>query len=272
MHRLFNGLAESGIHDVVDIKPVHFAVRLGDRMRKVSRPTVKQEQAGVRHPFDRLAVRQAVSSSPAAAGRGPKHTVHRGATPDLSATECRRFLRSIPVETVGGLRDRALIAIMTYGFARVSAVLGMNVKGVFLTDSRLWLRLHERGGTVQEVPCHHNLETWLRDTLAAAGIGIDRDGPLSRRATATARCRNGGSTRTAPGAGSGGEPGLRGSRITPAITRFGRRASRHILKTRRPGSKSPNTRPATRTRRRRSTMTVATIVFRPTRLRRSGYE
>ncbi|MDE2911676.1 MAG: hypothetical protein OXL68_01955, partial [Paracoccaceae bacterium] len=56
-------------------------------------------------------------------------------------------------------------AIMTYGFARVSAVLGMNVKGVFLTDSRLWLRLHEKGGKVQEVPCHHNLETWLRDTL-----------------------------------------------------------------------------------------------------------
>ena len=198
MHRLFDGLAESGIHDIVDIEPVHFAVWLEDRMRKVSRPTVKQEQAGVRHPFDWLTVRQAVSSSPAAAGRGPEHTVHRGATPDLSAAECRRFLRSIPVETVGGLRDRALIATMTHSFARIAAVLSMNVKGVVLTDSRLCLRLHEKGGTVQEVPCHHNLETRLRDTLAAAGIGIDRDGPLSRRATATSRCRNGGSTGTAP--------------------------------------------------------------------------
>ncbi|MDE2789078.1 MAG: hypothetical protein OXI81_01470 [Paracoccaceae bacterium] len=163
VHRLFNGLAESGIHDVVDIKPVHFAVWLEDRMREVSRPTVKQEQTGIRRPFDRLTVRQAVSSSPVAAVRGPEHTVHRGATPDLSATECRRFLRSIPVETVGGLRDRVLIATMTHSFARIAAVLGMNVKGVFLTDGRLCLRLHEKGGTVQEVPCHHNLETWFRD-------------------------------------------------------------------------------------------------------------
>ena len=115
-----------------------------------------------------------------AAVRGPKHTVRRGTTPVLSAAECRRFLRSIPVETVGGLRDRALIATMTYSFARVSAVLAMNVKDVFLTDSRLWLRLHEKGSKVLEVPCHHNLEAYLRDYIAGAGIGIDRDGPLFR--------------------------------------------------------------------------------------------
>ncbi|MDE2912447.1 MAG: tyrosine-type recombinase/integrase, partial [Paracoccaceae bacterium] len=92
----------------------------------------------------------------------------------------RRFLRSIPVETVGGLRDRALIATMTYSFARVSAALAMNVKDVFLTDSRLWLRLQEKGGKILEVPCHHNLEAFLRDYIATAGIGIDRDGPLFR--------------------------------------------------------------------------------------------
>ncbi|MDE2774290.1 MAG: tyrosine-type recombinase/integrase [Gemmatimonadota bacterium] len=179
-HRLFDWLAEHGIHDVVDIEPVHIAVWVEARMREASRPTVKQELAGVRRLFDWLTVRQVVSSSPAAAVRGPKHTVRRGTTPVLSAAECRRFLRSIPVETVGGLRDRALIATMTYSFARVSAALAMNVKDVFLTDSRLWLRLHEKGGKVLEVPCHHNLEAFLRDYTVTAGIGIDRDGPLFR--------------------------------------------------------------------------------------------
>ena len=73
-----------------------------------------------------------------------------------------------------------LIATMTYSFARTSAVLAMNVNGVFLTDGRLWLRLHEKGGKVLEVPCHHNLEAYHRDDIAAAGIGIGRDGPLFR--------------------------------------------------------------------------------------------
>ena len=179
-HRLFDWLSEYGIHDVVDIEPVHIAVWLEERMREASRPTVKQELAGIRRLFDWLTVRQVVSSSPAAAVRGPKHTVRRGTTPVLSAAECRRFLRSVPVETIGGLRDRALIATMTYSFARVSAALAMNVKDVFLTDGRLWLRLLEKGGKVLEVPCHHNLETYLKDYIEAAGIDLDRDGPLFR--------------------------------------------------------------------------------------------
>ena len=179
-HRLFDWLSEYGIHDVVDIEPVHIAVWLESRMREASRPTVKQELAGIRRLFDWLTVRQVVSSSPAAAVRGPKHTVRRGTTPVLSVAECRRFLRSIPVETIGGLRDRALIATMTYSFARVSAALAMNVKDVFLTDGRLWLRLLEKGGKVLEVPCHHNLETYFRDYIEATGIAPDRDGPLFR--------------------------------------------------------------------------------------------
>ncbi len=177
-HRLFDWLAEYGIHDVVDIEPVHIAVWLEERMREASRPTVKQELAGIRRLFDWLTVRQVVSSSPAAAVRGPKHTVRRGTTPVLSVAECRSFLRSIPVETIGGLRDRALIATMTYSFARVSAALAMNVKDVFTTDGRLWLRLLEKGGKVLEVPCHHNLEAYLRDYIEAAEIAPDRDGPL----------------------------------------------------------------------------------------------
>ncbi len=179
-HRLFDWLEEYGINDVVDIEPVHIAVWLEERMREASRPTVKQELAGIRRLFDWLTVRQVVSSSPAAAVRGPKHTVRRGTTPILSTAECRRFLQSIPVETVGGLRDRALIATMTYSFARISAALAMNVKDVFLTDGRLWLRLLEKSGKVLEVPCHHNLEAYLQDYIEAAGIDLDRDGPLIR--------------------------------------------------------------------------------------------
>jgi integrase len=79
-----------------------------------------------------------------------------------------------------GLRDRALIGVMVYTFARVNAVLEMKVRDYFIQGRRGWVRLHEKGGKEHEVPCHHNLEQYLDEYIAAAGIGDDPDGPLFR--------------------------------------------------------------------------------------------
>jgi integrase len=57
------------------------------------------------------------------------------------------------------LRDRALIAVVVYSFARINAVLEMKVRDYFVQGRRGWVRLHEKGGKEHEVPCHHNLET-----------------------------------------------------------------------------------------------------------------
>ena len=84
------------------------------------------------------------------------------------------------METVGGLRDRALVAVLTYSFARISAALAMNVKDVFPMEGRLRLWLHEKGVIVLEVPCHHDLKAYLTEYVAEAGIHADRDDPLFR--------------------------------------------------------------------------------------------
>jgi integrase len=47
---------------------------------------------------------------------------------------------------------------------------------------RGWVRFHEKGGKEHEVPCHHNLEKYLDEYIAAAGIARDPDGPLFRTA------------------------------------------------------------------------------------------
>ena len=44
------------------------------------------------------------------------------------------------------------------------------------------MRLHEKGGKEHEVPCHHNLERYLDEYIAAVGIGGDPDGRLFRTA------------------------------------------------------------------------------------------
>ncbi len=71
---------------------------------------------------------------------------------------------------------------MVYTFARVNAVLQMKVRDYFIQGRRGWVRLHEKGGKEHEVPCHHNLEQYLDEYIAAAGIAADPDEPLFRTA------------------------------------------------------------------------------------------
>ena len=71
--------------------------------------------------FDWLITGQVVPFNPAAAVRGPKHVVTTGKTPVLDGTEWRKLIDSIPVDTKRDLRDRALIATLTYSFARIGA-------------------------------------------------------------------------------------------------------------------------------------------------------
>ena len=118
--------------------------------------------------------------NPAAPVRGPKHVVKQGKTPVLSAGEARTLLDSIDLTRPSGLRDRALLATMVYSFARVGAMVSMNVEDYYRQGKRWWLRLHEKGGKFHQVPAHHNAEAYLDAYLEAAGIGNEKGTPLWR--------------------------------------------------------------------------------------------
>lgn len=169
-----------GVVSIADVQPLHVAAWIEMLGRDVSAPTVKQRLAGVRHLFDWLVTGQVIPTNPAASVRGPSHSVRRGKTPVLAPDEARRLLDAIDVTTPAGLRDRALIGLMIYSFARIGAALGMRVEDVFVQNRRLWVRLHEKGGKRHEMPCHHNLEDYLSAYLDGCALRDDRKGPLFR--------------------------------------------------------------------------------------------
>ena len=150
------------------VSPLHVAAYI--RTHPGSAPTVKQHLAAIRMLGDWLVVSQVLPVNPAAAVRGPKHVVTKGATPVLSPAEARRLLDAIDTGTLAGLRDRALVSVMLYSFARVSAVIGMRRQDYFRQESRGWLRLHEKGGKRHDVPAHHRAAEALDDYLEAAGL------------------------------------------------------------------------------------------------------
>src|SRR5436305_7892801 len=156
----------------------HVAVYVELLGRSYSPPSVKQHLAAIRMLFDWLVVRQVVEVNPAAAVRGPKHVVKKGKTPVLEADEARALLDSIDVSTPVGLRDRALIGLLIYTFARVSAAIGMTVADYYVQGRRSWVRLHEKGGKRHDMPVHHQLETYMDTYLSDTGLVADKAASL----------------------------------------------------------------------------------------------
>jgi site-specific recombinase XerD len=169
-----------GLHRLDAVQPVHVAGYVEQLGRIRSAPSVKQHLAAVRMLFDWLVVGQVVRSNPASVVRGPKHVIKRGKTPVLSPEEARELFSGIPTDTLMGVRDRALIGVLIYSFARVSAAVSMRVEDYFPQGKRWWLRLHEKGGKHHEMPVHHILEEYLDSYIAVAGIKDEPKSPLFR--------------------------------------------------------------------------------------------
>ncbi|MGE3844820.1 MAG: tyrosine-type recombinase/integrase [Vicinamibacterales bacterium] len=174
----------NGARHLVDIEPVHVAAYVEQLQAYLAAPSVKQHLAAIRMLFDWLVVGQIVATNPAGSVRGPKHSVRQGKTPVLTAEETRTLLDSIDVTTLIGLRDRAIVALMTYTFARVGALLKMLGEDYYVQGKRGWVRLHEKGGKEHPMPCHHNLEAYLDAYITAAGIDNEKKLPLFRSALA----------------------------------------------------------------------------------------
>ena len=165
---------------IIDVEPLHVGAYIEAVTRSHSAPTAKQKLAAIRMLFDWLVTGQIVPTNPASSVRGPKHIVKVGKTAILDPAEARALLDSIDVTTQAGLRDRALIGLMVYSFARVGAALAMKVEDVYVQNRRLWVRLHEKGGKRHEMPCHHNLETYLHAYMGGCGLANDPKGLLFR--------------------------------------------------------------------------------------------
>ena len=170
----------AGVPSIDQLRPLHVASWIELQGREVSAPSVKQRLAAIRHLFDWLVTGHIVDVNPAASVRGPRHVVRSGKTPVLDPAEARRLLDSIDASVPAGLRDRALIALMVYSFARIGAALAMKVEDVFTQKGRLWVRLHEKGGKDHAMPCHHTLEEILAAYRDGASLAADPKGPLFR--------------------------------------------------------------------------------------------
>lgn len=180
----FMSWAEDRNLELADITVFTVSAYITEMSREYSARSVRQHLGAIRGLFDHLVAGKAVAMNPASSVRGPQDDRGKAKTRAtvMQPQEIRLLLDSIDAGDCSGLRDRALIATMAYGFARVSAVVAMDVKDSFARDTQGWLRLQGRRGAY-EIPLHPKAKAYLDAYIGAAGIAEEPDAPLWRTMT-----------------------------------------------------------------------------------------
>ena len=122
----------------------------------------------------------------------------RGKTPVLRADEARTLLDSIQISRkkdgteipdIIGLRDRALIAVMVYSFARVGAALSMRVEDYYTEGRRGGFGFTRRAASATRFPpTTMPKPTWMPTSKPPASPRTER-APLFRPSTGPASSR-----------------------------------------------------------------------------------
>ena len=173
---------QHGAHRLEDVN--YMAVSAYIEQHPSAPQTVLQHLAAIRQLFAWLKQQNVIDHNPAENVKGPKYRIKVGKTPVLERDEMRQLFDSFDLSHIAGLRDRALIGLMTYTFARISAVITMDVKDVLLRGGQHRIRLHEKGGKYVEVPLHHTANAYLHAYMDTAkeqeGLAFDKETALFR--------------------------------------------------------------------------------------------
>lgn len=138
--------------------------------QRFSAATVNLNLSAIRQWLDWLTQRGVLPFNPAASVKGPRLSREEGKTPVLSREQARRLFTSFDTADVVSLRDRAVLAVMLYGFVRVGAVVRMRVSDFQEHEGEAWLLLHEKGGKDRRLPAHHLVRLYLRAYLDVSGL------------------------------------------------------------------------------------------------------
>src|SRR6202521_2295886 len=182
----------AGYQDLEDIEPITVAAYIEILQRRAAPPTVKQHMAAIRMLFSWLTEKGVLAMNPAREVKTERFSRTEGKTPAFVEGEVQTLLGAVDASTHTGFRDRALLGVLAYTFARIGAVVTLKVEDYYPSGKRFLLRFKEKGGKEKELPVHHKLEELLDEYLKATGLGdepgshlfpaaLGKTGKLSRR-------------------------------------------------------------------------------------------
>lgn len=176
--RLLGYCSELGLEDLLDIEATHIKNYVdglkGDGKKAAAKSAFYAGKAFFQHCVDD----GVLTVNPAGSVKMTFKKAKRGKTAVIEPQQVNDIILSIPdlsdleenppKET--DMRDRALIAVMAYTFARIGGALSCRLKDFYYDDGQFWLDMTEKGEEEHEVPVPPAASEKLREYIAYCNI------------------------------------------------------------------------------------------------------
>nr|WP_229653895.1 tyrosine-type recombinase/integrase [Pseudomonas syringae]QOU99715.1 Phage integrase family protein [Pseudomonas syringae pv. actinidiae] len=123
--------------------------------RGLAGATIRRKLAALASLFDHLLENNAVAGgNPVHGVKRPKIETNEGKTPALGDDQAKRLLDAPDPETIKGLRDRAVLAVLLYHGLRREEAAQLQTGDLVERRGVKHLRVHGKGGKIRFLPLH----------------------------------------------------------------------------------------------------------------------
>ena len=132
---VFSGLTE--INSLRSVARAHvIAWRKDMERRGLASTSVRRKLSALSSLFDYLCERNAVLGNPVDGVKRPASNNNEGSTPALGDAQARRLLEAPPLDTLKGIRDRAILATLLYHGIRREELCRLRLKDIQSREGR----------------------------------------------------------------------------------------------------------------------------------------
>lgn len=146
--------------------------------RSLAASTIRRKLAALTSLFDYLCECNAIAGNPVDGVKRPKANSNEGSTPALGDHQARALLEAPSPETLAGLRDRALLAVLLYHGLRRQEASQLRVSDVHDRRGVRHLRVLGKGDKIRYLPLHPVAAERIHAYVAAIGTAQQPSAPL----------------------------------------------------------------------------------------------
>jgi site-specific recombinase XerD len=150
-------------------------------IRGLAGATIRRKLAALASLFDHLLENNAVAGgNPVHGVKRPKIETNEGKTPALGDDQAKRLLEAPDTESVKGVRDRAILAVLMYHGLRREEAARLTLSDLVERRGIKHLRVHGKGKKIRFLPLHPVAAERIYAYLERDSVREQSSGPLFR--------------------------------------------------------------------------------------------
>lgn len=133
--------------------------------RALADATIRRKLSAVSSLFEYLCERNAIAGNPVDGVKRPLSNGNEGNTPALGDEQAKRLLEAPPPDTLKGLRDRAILAVLLYHGVRREELCKLRVGDVHSRQGVVHFRVEGKRDKIRFVPVHPTAQRLIAEYL-----------------------------------------------------------------------------------------------------------